>query len=250
VRLQGKVVVITGAGGGIGEGFARRFAAEGAQVVLGDLAERVLAVAAEAGGVGLVGDMTVEADVQALHSLAQETHGRVDIWFSNAGIATPRRPAQIPADDEWDRMWRLHVMAHVFAARAVLPGMLGRGDGYLIQTVSRVALGAHPGKAAYSVTKHASLALGEWLAIQFRQQGVKVSCFCPGAMQTPMLLANLKSDDDPRFANALSPETVADILVRGIEAEKFLITTPDAGTAPLEARVADWDAWLGSLNTV
>ena len=248
MNLAGKVAVITGAGGGIGVGFARRFAAEGARVVLGDISEQVLAVASEVGGVGRVGDMTIEADVQALYALAEQTHGRIDIWFSNAGIATPRRPARIPADDEWDRMWRLHVMAHVFASRAVLPTMLERGDGYLIQTVSRVALGAHPGKAAYSVTKHASLALGEWLAIQFRPRGVKVSCFCPGAMQTPMLLANLQSDDDPRYASALTPEAVADILVRGMEAEKFLITTPDAGTAPLEARVADWDAWLGSLN--
>jgi short-subunit dehydrogenase len=145
-------------------------------------------------------------------------------------------------------MWRLHVMAHVYAVRAVLPSMLARGDGYLLQTISRVALSAHPGKAAYSVTKHAGLAFGEWLAIHFRPRGVKVSCFCPGAMRTPMLVANDLAEDDPRLAKALSPEAVVDLVVAGIEAERFLILTPDAGLEPLAQRVDDWDAWLASVD--
>jgi NAD(P)-dependent dehydrogenase (short-subunit alcohol dehydrogenase family) len=247
LQLNEKVVVITGAGSGIGEGCARRFAEAGARVVLADIqADQVHAVAKSVGGIALAGDTTREADVQAIGSLAMSTYGRVDMWFSNAGISSPKRPGEIPADEVWERMWRLHVMAHVYAARAVLPSMLERGDGYLLQTVSRVALGIHPGKAAYSVTKHASLALGEWLATHYRPRGIKVSCFCPGAMKTKMLLANDYAADDPVLAKALSPEQVADLLVTGIAAERFLILTPDASLRPLAARVTDYDAWLDS----
>jgi NAD(P)-dependent dehydrogenase (short-subunit alcohol dehydrogenase family) len=249
LQLRDKVVVITGAGSGIGEGCARRFADGGAHVVLADImAEEVQAVAMATGGVGLGADMTREEDVRAVASLAESTYGRVDIWFSNAGISSSKRPGEIPADAEWERMWRLHVMAHVYAARAVLPSMLERGDGYLLQTVSRVALAVHPGKAAYSVTKHASLALGEWLAIHYRPRGIKVSCFCPGAMRTPMLLANDLAADDPVLERALSPEQVADLLIAGIAEERFLILTPDASARPLAARATDYEAWLDSYS--
>lgn len=248
MRLHDKVVVITGAGNGIGAAFARRFAAEGAHVVLGDReADAVHAVAAAAGGVAAAGDMTAESDVNALAELAMTTHGRVDLWFSNAGISAPKTPGVIPDDAQWDRMWRLHVMAHVYAARAVVPAMLARGDGYLLQTVSRVALGTHPDKAAYAVTKHASLALGEWLAAHLRPRGVRVSCFCPGAMRTRMLLANDFAPDDPKLARALTPEQVADLVVVGIAEERFLILTPDANLRPVAARADDYDGWLDSL---
>ncbi len=248
MQLRDKVVVITGAASGVGAGCATRFADEGAHVVLADIqASGVHARAKAIGGVGLAADMTREEDVRALASLAESTYGRIDIWFSNAGISSPRRPGELPDDDEWERMWRLHVMAHVYAARAVLPSMLARGDGYLLQTVSRVALAAHPGKAAYSVTKHASLSLGEWLAIHYRPKGIKVSCFCPGAMKTPMLLANDLARD--RYERALSPEQVADLLVAGIAEERFLILTPDASLQPLAARAADYDAWLDSIES-
>jgi NAD(P)-dependent dehydrogenase (short-subunit alcohol dehydrogenase family) len=249
LQLKDKVVVITGAGSGIGAGCARGFAAEGAHVVLVDIgAAEVQVVAQATGGAGLAADMTREADVRAVASLALSTYGRVDLWFSNAGISSSKRPGQIPGDEEWDRMWRLHVMAHVYAARAVLPSMLGRGDGYLLQTVSRVALAVHPGKAAYSVTKHASLALGEWLAIHYRPRGIKVSCFCPGAMRTPMLLANDFAADDPVLRRALSPEQVAHILVAGIAEERFLILTPDSSVRPLAMRAKDYEAWLDSYS--
>jgi NAD(P)-dependent dehydrogenase (short-subunit alcohol dehydrogenase family) len=245
MQLKHKVAVITGAGNGIGAAFATRFAREGAHVVLTDVeADAVEAVAEQVGGLAVPGDMTLEADVRAVAQAAETEFGRVDVWFSNAGISAPRRPGELPDDAEWQRMWELHVMSHMHAARAVLPGMLERRHGYLLQTVSRVALAAHPGKAAYSVTKHASLALGEWLAMHYRHRGVAVSCFCPGAMRTRMLLANDLPEDDPSLRRALSPEGVADLLVAGIAAERFLILTPDASVRPFAERAKDYDAWL------
>ncbi len=112
------------------------------------------------------------------------------MWLSNAGVAGPRQPGNLQDDSLWDLMWRLHVLSHLHAAREVLPSMIDRGDGYLLQTASSVALSTQPEKAAYSVTKHAALALAEWLAMQYRRLGIKVSCFCPGPMLTRMLLGN------------------------------------------------------------
>jgi NAD(P)-dependent dehydrogenase (short-subunit alcohol dehydrogenase family) len=247
MKLENKVVVITGAGSGIGKGFAERFAVEGASVVLADIdKDSVMSVASAVSGVGIRADMTLESDVQNVVKMAEDAYGPIDIWFSNAGISARRLPGVIPDNEEWQQMWSLHVMAHVYAARAVLPQMVERGSGYLLQTVSRVAIRSHPGKAAYSVTKHASLALGEWLAIHYRPLGVRISCFCPGAMNTPMLLRNERSLDDLVMKNALSPEQVAELLVKGIESEQFLILTPDADVQPLADRANDYEAWLDS----
>lgn len=248
MELEGKVVVVTGAGNGIGAAAARRFAAEGAKVVVGDIeAGPVTAVAEEVGGVGLAGDVTQEADVQALAALAREHHGRIDVWFSNAGVSGPNQIGNLQDEGTWDMMWHLHVMSHVYASQAVLPEMLERGDGYLLQTCSSVALSAHSSKVAYSVTKHAALSLGEWLHINFRNQGVKVSCFCPGAMRTRMLLSNNIPEDSPIMQMATSPEDVADLLVKGMAAERFLILTHDSHPENLAAKGTDYDAWLGAM---
>lgn len=248
MRLEGKVAVITGAGNGVGAACARRFAAEGARIVLADWErEAVEAVAEDVDGIAVVGDMTREADVQAVAEAANARFGGVDLWFSNAGISGPRAPRELLGDEHWERMWGLHVMAHVYAARVVLPQMIARGHGYLLQTVSSVALSTHPEKAAYSVTKHAGLALGEWLATQHRDQGVAVSCFCPGAMRTRMLASNGFDEGAPIMARAIAPEQVADLLVAGIGREDFLILTPDADVDALAERARDYDGWLGRM---
>jgi NAD(P)-dependent dehydrogenase (short-subunit alcohol dehydrogenase family) len=242
------VVVITGAGNGIGEACAHRFTAEGAKVVLADLeGEAVERVTKAVGGVGMAADMTVEDDVNAVATLGRNAYGPIDMWFSNAGVSGPRRPGELLDNDVWQQMWQLHVMAHIYATRAVLPAMLQRGDGYLLQTVSSVALATHPEKAAYSVTKHAGLALGEWLALHHRPRGIKVSCFCPGAMRTRMLLSNELPEESEVLASALTPEQVADLLVAGIDAERFLILTPDASVDAWSARAEDYDGWLNGL---
>lgn len=254
MQLRDKVVVITGSGGGIGEACARRFAGEGANVVVTDIDPRgVDRVSRELGTAGLAGDITQPETVSAVADLARRTYGDIDIWFSNAGYAGPRQPGELPLGDVWDLSWQLHVMSHVHAAREVLPGMLERGDGYLLQTASLVALATQPDKAAYSVTKHAALALAEWLAISYRSRGIKVSCFCPGAMLTPMLLSNDYPAGHPVLTTAATPEQVADRLVGAIDQERFLIVDSDIGMDALAAKVSDYEHWLtlmcGSENS-
>jgi NAD(P)-dependent dehydrogenase (short-subunit alcohol dehydrogenase family) len=251
MELRNKVVVITGSGGGLGEACARRFTAEGAKVVVTDIdAGGVERVSQSIGSVGLAADITVEANVQAVAELARRTYGEIDLWFSNAGYAGSRQPGDLQGNDLWDRTWNLHVMSHVYATRAVLPAMLARGDGYLVQTASVVALAAQADKAAYSVTKHAALALAEWLALTFRPKGIKVSCFCPGPMLTPMLLSNDYPPDHPVLRAALTPEEAADLLVSSIRQERFLILDSDAGESSLRAKAADYEKWLTDLSSV
>jgi NAD(P)-dependent dehydrogenase (short-subunit alcohol dehydrogenase family) len=245
MQLNDKVVVVTGSGNGIGEACARRFAREGAKVVVTDIeADAVERVASDIGTVGLTVDITLEDNVQAVADLARRTYGEVDVWFSNAGYSGPPEPGDLQANDVWELTWHLHVMSHVYAARAVLPSMVERGEGYLLQTASSVALSAQPDKVSYSVTKHATLALAEWLAITYRPKGVRVSCFCPGPMMTRMLRSNDFPDDHPAMTMAVSPEEVADLLVRAIDDERFLILSHEGNDASLIAKGTDYDAWI------
>lgn len=248
MELQGKVVVITGSGGGIGAECARRFASEGAKVVVNDKDDRDVGRVAESiGSVGMAADITVEANVRALADLARRTYGDIDLWFSNAGFAGPPQRGDLQGNDMWESSWNLHVMSHVFAARTVLPAMLARGDGYLLQTASVVALSAQPDKVTYSVGKHAALALAEWLAVTYRPRGIKVSCFCPGPMLTPMLLSNRLPSDHPVLRAALRPAEVADLLVSAIGEERFLISESASGQESLRSKAADYEQWLGGF---
>ena len=246
MQLDGKVAVVTGSGNGIGEAIARRFAAAGARVIVTDIErEAVERVADEIGTVGLAADITAADSVRAVADLARATYGEVDLWLSNAGVAGPRQPGNLQDDALWDQMWRLHVLSHLTAAREVLPSMIARGDGYLLQTASSVALSTQPEKAAYSVTKHAALALSEWLAVQCRPMGIKVSCFCPGPMLTRMLLSNEFASGHPALEQALTPDQVADVVIEGITAERFLIVTRPGSEHVLTDKGTDYDAWIG-----
>lgn len=245
MKLAGKVVVITGSGGGIGEACARRFAAEGAKVVVTDIdSAGVERVAGEIGTVGLAADISEESSVRAVADLARRTYGEIDVWFSNAGRSGPSEFGKIQENAQWEAAWGLHVMSHVYAAREVLPSMLERGDGYLLQTASVIALAMEADKAAYTVTKHAALSLAEWLAVSYRRRGIKVSCFCPGPMATPMLLEGYPDPDHPVRRRALTPEQVADLLVKAIDSERFLILDSSIGTDSLQAKLADYEEWI------
>lgn len=245
MKLGGKVAVITGAGNGIGAGIARRFAAEGAKVVITDIEPEALdRVCAETGATGIAVDITVEDNVKAVADLARSTYGEVDVWLSNAGVAGQRDPEGLQDDGTWDLMWRLHVLAHLYAARAVLPSMVARGDGYLLQTASSVALSTQPDKLAYAVTKHAALSLSEWLAVHYRPRGVKVSCFTPGPMLTRMLLSNGFGSDHPAIRAALTPDQVADVVVKGIADERFLILTRPGSEHALIEKGTDYESWI------
>lgn len=248
MKLIDKVVVITGGASGIGEACAHRFANEGAKVIIADRdAAGVDRVAEAIGSIGLAVDMRAEEGVRAVADLARRAYGDVDIWFSNAGVAGAREGARIDDNSVWESRWALHVMSHVYAAREVLPSMLERGEGYLLQTASVVALATDPQQPAYAVSKHAALALSEWLAVNYRARGVRVSCFCPGPMLTPMLLSTGLPPEHPVMRSALSPEQVADLLVRGIDAERFLIVESDLGPSHLMMKATDYDKWVADM---
>jgi NAD(P)-dependent dehydrogenase (short-subunit alcohol dehydrogenase family) len=251
MQIAGKVIVITGAASGVGAAAARRFAADGASVVLTDRDSVPLQdIASELGVASLAGDICDETKVRAVADLARQRHGRIDIWFSNAGWAGKAEPGSLQTNDSWQKAWNLHVMSHVYAARAVLPEMLARGEGYLLQTASAVALAMQPNNLRYTVTKHAALSLGEWLAANYRKKGIRVSCFCPGPMDTKMFRMSGLPADHPAVKRALSMEAVADILSRGIEAEKFLFddTGPADGSSDFAFRGRDYDGWLGTMG--
>jgi len=247
MELAGKVVIVTGGASGIGRAMCRRFAAEGAkQVVVADFdAEGATAVADEIGGEAVSADVSVEADIESLVERTQQHHGPIDLFCSNAGVPVGGGVDQ--ADEEWQRAWDVNLMAHVYAARAVLPSMLARGEGYLLNTASAAGLLTNLGAAPYAVTKHAAVALAEWLAITHGDAGIKVSCLCPQGVNTPMLMGTL--DDEAAKAvlatgQVLEPEDVADAVVRGLREERFLILPHPVVAEFVKRKADDEDRWL------
>jgi NAD(P)-dependent dehydrogenase (short-subunit alcohol dehydrogenase family) len=251
VELAGKHVVVTGAGSGIGRACATRFAAEGARLVISDLdAARVRAVADQIGATAVPADVGREAEIVALIAAAREAHGPIDLFFSNAGVPGPPGGPEAP-DAELQLTWDVNLMAHVWAARELLPAMIERGEGYLLSTASAAGLLTQVSALAYSVTKHAAVALAEWLAITYADAGIKVSCLCPQAVRTPML--DLALEDPvgaaPLLAGGLlEPEDVADAVVRGIGDERFLIL-PHADVARhMALKGAEPERWLNGMR--
>lgn len=248
MQLKDKVVVVTGGADGIGRALCRRFAAEGARaVVVADLqADGAQRVAEEVGGLAIAADVGVERDVQHLVAEATARYNVIDLFCSNAGIAL-EGGVEVP-DDAWQRIWQVNLMAHVYAARAVLPGMLARGAGYLLHTASAAGLLSQVGSAPYSVTKHAAVAFAEWLAITYGNAGIKVSCLCPQGVRTTMLANTPGGIGDLLRGHALDPETVAEVVVRGLEAEQFLILPhPEAGDY-FRRKAEDYDRWLRGMR--
>jgi len=185
--LSGRIAIVTGGASGIGRALAQRLAAEGARVVVADLhLEPAQAVADEVKGMAVRCDVSREADIQALVAATRERYGRVDAYFSNAGILG--RPGGIELEDPlWEAMWHIHGMAHVWAARAVVPAMAARGEGFFLVTASAAGLLSIVESAPYAVTKHAAVAFAEWLRIAYGRRGVQVACLCPQAVQTAMI---------------------------------------------------------------
>ncbi len=248
MRLEGRVVVITGGGAGIGAALARRFAAErAAGIVIADLDEtRATEVASETGGLPLFADVASEADIQRLVRRALEAYGRIDLFCSNAGISV--KGGLEAADADWERIWAVNVKAHIYAARAVLPSMLARGQGYLLQTVSAAGLLTEIGSAPYSVTKHAAVALSEWLAVAYGDRGIKVSCLCPQWVKTDLLTAAAGAQLAWALEGALEPEQVAEAVVAGLAEEKFLILPHPEVAEYFRRKASDYDRWLGGMR--
>ncbi|MET7702252.1 SDR family oxidoreductase [Streptomyces sp. NPDC005485] len=242
--VQDAGVVVTGAGGGIGAALARRFAAEGARVVVNDLdAAKAAAVAEEIGGIAVPGDASAIVP-EALDALG----GTIDVYCANAGLGSAGTEA---ADERvWELAWDVNVMAHVRAAHALLPGWLERGSGRFVSTVSAAGLLTMIGAAPYSVTKHGAYAFAEWLSLTYRHRGLKVHAICPQGVRTDMLDATGSAGDIVLRPTAIEPDDVADALFKGIEEDRFLILPHPEAAGYYQARAADPDRWLANMNHI
>ena len=242
---KGKVCVVTGAASGIGEATARAFAAAGARgVVIADTnADALARVAADIHALPVRTDVAKEADIQALVRAAEDAYGPVDIFFSNAGLS--RKGHEEAPDAEWDLMWRVHVMSHVFAARALIPGMLERGSGYLLSTASAAGLLASLNSTPYGVTKHAAIALAESLSIQYGDRGIRFSVLCPQSVRTGMFAGQASAAS---VDGVMEADEVARIVLDGMEAERFLILSHETVQQYVQRKVSNPDRWLAGMR--
>jgi NAD(P)-dependent dehydrogenase (short-subunit alcohol dehydrogenase family) len=258
-----KIAVVTGGGNGIGRAICRRLASDGVKVVVVDIdKEAASAVAAEIDGVSYCVNVADEADMLALIDEIEESVGPIDLFASNAGVVFgDGKSGSASADgvladieDRWDASWRINVMAHVYAARALLPRMTARGAGYLVNTVSAAGLLSAIGDSAYSATKHAAIGFAEAVAIRHGDDGIRVSVVCPQAVATRMLdLATGPGAEENVFGGAdldgiASPEQVADSIVEGVAAGRFLITPHPEVIDYFQNKAANYDRWIGGMR--
>ena len=256
MQTAGKHVVITGGAGGIGRALANRFVQEGARAVVVadhdfDGAKRV---ADEIGGLAVPLDAGSPGHVKALIAQATEANGPIDVYFSNAGVGGQPGGPEVVGDEVWNALWRIHVMSHVWAARELLPQMVERGEGYLLNTSSAAGLLTQPSALVYTVTKHAAVALAEWLSITYHNKGVRVSCVCPQAVRTPLLNEALGQTEGAsaavNAAGVLDPADVADAVIEGMRDERLLIL-PHADVAQRWAfKAAHNEEWLADVRRI
>jgi len=258
-----KIAVVTGGGNGIGRAICRRLARDDVKVVVVDLDKDAAdTVAAEINGIAYCVDVADEADMLGLVDDVEENVGPIDLFASNAGVVFgDGKSGSASADgvladveDRWDTSWRINVMAHVYAARALLPRMTARGAGYLVNTVSAAGLLSAIGDSAYSATKHAAIGFAEAVAIRHGDDGIRVSVVCPQAVATRMLdLATGPGAEENVFGGAdldgiASPEQVADSVVEGVTAGRFLITPHPEVIGYFQNKAADYDRWVGGMR--
>ena len=258
MELAGKVAVVTGGASGIGRALCRRFAAEDASVIVADVdAPGAAAVAQEIGGLAVPGDMSVEADVTALVEAARLNFDRIDLFCANAGILFGSRPDDPAAvigpdapDEDWERMWRVNVTSHIYAARALVPLMLDQGAGYIVVTASAAGLLTMLGNAPYAVTKHAAVAFAEWLAVTYGDRGLRVSCLCPQLVRTEMLAAAMPAAKEQGIAQlgVIEPDDVAEVVVHALREERFLILPHPEVAEYFQRKAGDYDRWLAGMR--
>jgi NAD(P)-dependent dehydrogenase (short-subunit alcohol dehydrogenase family) len=242
------VVVVTGGASGIGRALCRRFAQEGARcVVVVDREPAAYAVAREIVGRAHIADVGLEADIHRVIRDTLAEFGGIDLLCSNAGVGGGSGGLET-SDADWQRVWHVNVMAHIYAAQAVLPSMLAAGRGYLLQTASAAGLLTQIGSAPYAVTKHAAVAFAEWLAVTYGDRGVKVSCLCPQGVRTPMLDGASAAVRELLDSSALDPEVVADAVITGLADERFLILPhPEVGEY-FRRKADDYDRWIRGMR--
>jgi NAD(P)-dependent dehydrogenase (short-subunit alcohol dehydrogenase family) len=245
MKLSGKTVVVTGAAQGIGKGLAERFACDGATVICSDIdADAVQRVAKDIGGRALVCDVSREEDIENLIETVEDTIGPIDLFCANAGILTLGGP-EVP-DDDWDRIWKINVMSHVWTARHLVPRMIARGCGYIMITASAAGLLNQPGAAPYGVTKHAAVGFAEWLSLTYGHKGLRVSVLCPQAVRSEMTRGHEVSVAS--IDGMLEPEVVAQACVDAIEAEQFLVLPHPQVLDYIRHKAGDYDRWLGGMR--
>lgn len=248
MKLAGSVAVVTGGATGIGAGLCRRFKQEGARVVV--VADRDVAgarqVASDIGGEAIGLDVARADEVAGFVEDVWNRHGGIDLFCSNAGIIS--YGGAEAADADWQRIWEINVMGHVYAARALVPRMVARGRGYLLNTASAAGLLSQIGSAPYAVTKHAAVAFAEWLSIAHGDQGIKVSCLCPQGVRTRMLLGDGGDRDSFLLDGAVTVEEVAQAVVEGLEREEFLILPHPEVREYFQRKGSDYDRWIRGMR--
>lgn len=243
--VQGKIAVVTGAASGIGKALAQALKQHGATVVCADLnAEGAEAVAAEIGAVARACDVSKESDIASLVDWTEQSVGPIDLFCSNAGILVAGG-VEVP-DEQWQRIWDINVMSQVWAARHVVPRMVERGGGYLLNTASAAGLLNQIGAAPYGVTKHASVGLSEWLAITYGDQGIGVSVLCPQAVRSEMTRG--LEDHVASIDGMLEPEPVAEACIEAIAENRFLVLPHPNVLDYMRAKTQDYDRWLGGMR--
>jgi NAD(P)-dependent dehydrogenase (short-subunit alcohol dehydrogenase family) len=245
MELAGKIVVVTGAASGIGKAMVERFHREGAaKVVAADLDEAGAAAVAESvDGWSLKVDVSREADIVALIDQTEEQFAPIDLFCSNAGIGLGRGLDE--PDEVWEKIWRVNTLSHVYAARNLIPRMKARGGGYLLNTASAAGLLSQIGSVTYAVTKHAAVALAEWIAITHGRDGIRVSVLCPQAVRTAMTAG------DPGVAGVdgmIEPEEAADAVVQALRDETFLVLPHPTVAEYMKRKTADYDRWLRGMQ--
>ena len=246
MEVRDKVVVVTGAANGIGRALAKRFSEEGAgKIIIADLDEQGLKrVETETGAESFKTDVASEADIKQLINSCERKYGGIDLLCNNAGIGVNGGP-EVPNED-WQKIWEINVMAHVYAARAAIPGMLRRGSGYILNTASAAGLLSQIGSAPYAVTKHAAVSFAEWLAITYGDRGLKVSVLCPQAVRTAMT-----ADDPDGVASVdgmIEPEQVSEAVVATLKNESFLVLPHPKVLDYMQRKSGDYDRWIEGMK--
>ena len=250
MQIKDKVVVVTGAASGIGKSLCERFAKEGAKaVVVTDInSEGVDATVRDINEqtkvLGITCDVADENEVEELVKKSLSAFGHIDLFCSNAGIFTPG--GEDLSTDKWQTIWDINVMSHVFAARAVLPGMLERGEGYLLNTSSAAGLLNQVGSAPYAATKHAAIGFAEWLSITYGNRGIKVSALCPQAVRTAMTAGG--DGGVAGLDGMLEPDQLADTVIETLAEERFLVLPHPEVLTYMRRKTDDYDRWLGSMR--
>jgi len=252
MNVNGKIIIVTGAGSGIGRALVEKFVAEGArQVVAVDInAGNAQQTANDYGCVAMTADVSRDEDIKRVVEETESSIGPIDLFCSNAGVGMGL--SEQSPDREWQMSWDINVMSHVYAARHLVPRMIERGGGYFLNTASAAGLLNQVGGAAYGVSKHAAVGFGEWLALTYAHQGIKVSMLCPQAVRTAILGPQPAGAERPKgqasFDGVLEPETVADACIEAVRQERFLVLPHPEVETYFQRKANDYDRWLSGMR--